>query len=78
MRIDPPVSVPIAPRHISATTAAAEPPLEPPGMRVVSHGIARRRSIRAIRELVRVRLADDDSPGLMQLLDNSGIFGAAI
>src|ERR1019366_5769932 len=30
-RIEPPVSVPVAPRHNCAATAAAEPPLEPPG-----------------------------------------------
>jgi hypothetical protein len=30
-RIDPPVSVPVAPRHRLAATAAAEPPDEPPG-----------------------------------------------
>src|SRR3954447_22826368 len=31
-RIDPPVSVAVAPRHRSAATAAAEPPDEPPGV----------------------------------------------
>ena len=30
-RIEPPVSVPVAPRHRCAATAAAEPPDEPPG-----------------------------------------------
>src|ERR1044071_1809669 len=30
-RIDPPVSVPVAPRQSPAATAAAEPPDEPPG-----------------------------------------------
>src|SRR5437870_10112187 len=30
-RIEPPVSVPSAPRHRLAATAAAEPPDEPPG-----------------------------------------------
>src|SRR5271157_3159415 len=30
-RIEPPVSVPVAPRHSCAATAAAEPPLDPPG-----------------------------------------------
>src|SRR6266852_1380956 len=29
--IEPPVSVPVAPRHNCAATAVAEPPLEPPG-----------------------------------------------
>src|SRR5882757_7130532 len=32
-RIDPPVSVAVAPRHSRAATAAAEPPDEPPGTR---------------------------------------------
>ena len=31
-RIEPPVSVPVAPRHSCAATAAAEPPDEPPGV----------------------------------------------
>ncbi len=30
-RIEPPVSVPVAPTHSEAATAAAEPPDEPPG-----------------------------------------------
>src|SRR3954463_4660181 len=38
-RIDPPVSVPIAHGALPAATAAAEPPDEPPGTRVVSHGL---------------------------------------
>ena len=36
MRIDPPVSVPIDAHPMPAATAAAEPPLEPPGERVGS------------------------------------------
>src|SRR4051794_15982043 len=32
-RIEPPVSVAVAPRHKRAATAAAEPPDEPPGTR---------------------------------------------
>src|SRR5437763_7110318 len=35
----PPVSEPRAAGSIRAATAAAEPPLEPPGTRVVSHGL---------------------------------------
>ena len=35
----PPVSDPSAPRHSSAATAAALPPLDPPGTRVRSHGL---------------------------------------
>ena len=35
----PPVSDPNAPRHSSAATAAALPPLDPPGTRLRSHGL---------------------------------------
>ena len=38
-RIEPPVSVPIAHGASPAATAAAEPPLEPPGTRSGSHGL---------------------------------------
>src|SRR6185312_1711705 len=31
-RIEPPVSVPVAPKHSRAATAAADPPDEPPGV----------------------------------------------
>ena len=37
-RIDPPVSVPGASATVPAATAAPEPPLEPPGMRLGSCG----------------------------------------
>ena len=37
-RMDPPVSVPSEAKHCPAATAAAEPPLLPPGMRVRSQG----------------------------------------
>ena len=37
-RIEPPVSVPIAHGAVPAATAAALPPLEPPGTRSRSHG----------------------------------------
>src|SRR5690242_3115529 len=39
MRIEPPVSEPRAPRQASAASAAAEPPLEPPGMWSRFHGL---------------------------------------
>ncbi len=39
MRIDPAVSVPIPTMQEPTATAAPDPPLEPPGMRVVSHGL---------------------------------------
>ncbi len=38
--IDPPVSVPSAIGTTPAATAAPEPPLEPPGSRFVSQGLA--------------------------------------
>ena len=38
MRIEPPVSVPTAPKHMPAASAAAEPPLEPPADRDSSSG----------------------------------------
>src|SRR5207244_4611439 len=37
-RIDPPVSEPSAANASPAATTAADPPLDPPGIRVVSHG----------------------------------------
>src|ERR1700730_16911667 len=39
IRIEPPVSVPIAAAAIFATIAAPEPPLEPPGMRSRLYGL---------------------------------------
>src|SRR2546429_1147059 len=38
-RIEPPVSVPSAPRHCAAATATAEPPDDPPGTRSASQGL---------------------------------------
>ena len=40
IRIEPPVSVPSAIGTIPAATAAPDPPLEPPVIRVMSHGFA--------------------------------------
>ena len=34
--IEPPVSVPVAPKHKSAATAAADPPEDPPGAKGLS------------------------------------------
>src|SRR5262245_48112456 len=39
LRIEPPVSVPVAPGHRNAATAAPDPPLEPPGERSSAHGL---------------------------------------
>ena len=41
IRIEPPPSLPCATGTMPAATAAAEPPLEPPGVRARFHGIAR-------------------------------------
>src|SRR5690606_32217108 len=38
-RMEPPVSEPRAPKAELAATAAAEPPEDPPGTRVMSHGL---------------------------------------
>ena len=38
--MDPPPSLPMATAHRPAATAAADPPLEPPGVRVWSTGFA--------------------------------------
>ena len=40
-RIEPPVSVPVAPRQSRAATAAAEPPDEPPGTSFASEPLRR-------------------------------------
>src|SRR6266404_4187154 len=39
MRIEPPPSLPCATGHSPAAVAAAAPPLDPPGVRDVSHGL---------------------------------------
>ncbi len=39
IRMEPPMSLPWARATIPEATAAAEPPLEPPGVRVVSQGL---------------------------------------
>ena len=39
MRIEPPVSVPIARSHTPAATSAADPPEEPPDVRAGSRGL---------------------------------------
>src|ERR687896_642980 len=38
MRIEPPVSEPVPPRHMPAASAAPVPPLDPPGIRAPSQG----------------------------------------
>ena len=39
MRVDPPPSLAVQNGTIPAATAAADPPLEPPGVRIGSHGL---------------------------------------
>ena len=39
IRTEPPSSVPSATGHMPLATAAADPPLEPPGDSVISHGL---------------------------------------
>jgi hypothetical protein len=39
MRMEPPVSVPVAAMHSPAASAAPDPPLEPPGIRSRSQGL---------------------------------------
>jgi hypothetical protein len=77
MRIDPPVSVPIDPRHMPSSSATAAPPLDPPGRARRIERMAHRAEARLVargaeRELVQVRLADDDGAGLPEPLDEDG------
>ena len=65
MRIEPPPSLPCATGTMPAATAAAEPPEEPPGVRVRVPRVARRPGVarlggRQDPELGQVRRADDD------------------
>ena len=67
MRMEPPVSVPSAPRHSPAATAAPEPQLDPPVTHSVSQGLragpkCESTAGRPERELVQVELADDTAP----------------
>ncbi len=69
IRIDPPPSVACAIGTRPAETAAAAPPLDPPGVRSVSHGLRvaplSSDSVNAtVPNSGRVRLSDDHEPGL--------------
>ena len=73
MRIEPPASLPIDTRTMPAATAAAQPPLLPPGVSVGFRGYARDPS-RAVGdafpvEFWRARLAPQDGAGIGQPLD---------
>ena len=59
MRIDPPPSPACATGTMPLETAAAEPPLEPPGLRLVSHGL---------------RAGPCDSGSVTGMSPNSGVF----
>ena len=75
MRRLPPRSEPVASHTWRVASATAEPPDEPPQVRLVSHGFGVRpntslKVLRAGPELGRVRLGDDDRPALLQPLDH--------
>ena len=59
MRTEPPPSEPCASGSTPAATAAAAPPDEPPGVRVVSHGL---------------RHAPFSSDSVTHVIPNSGVF----
>src|SRR5581483_12111439 len=59
LRIDPPPSLPCAIGQSAAAVAAAAPPLEPPGVREVSHGL---------------RHAPFSSDSVMPIVPNSDVF----
>ena len=70
--IEPPVCVPIAPRHIPQATAAAEPLDEPPGRPLEVPGIPRGGRVDpGVRR--RDRLAHDHRPGLAEPGDDLGV-----
>src|SRR5713101_2648185 len=59
MRIEPPPSLPCATGHSPAAVAAAAPPLDPPGVRDVSHGL---------------RHTPCSSDSVIAIVPNSGVF----
>ena len=76
--IEPPPSVPCASGRRPAASAAAAPPLDPPGVRLGVPGISGvpvqlRFRERDRPELRGVRLAEDDEAGLAQPPDDGGI-----
>ena len=78
IRIEPPVSLPNAPAQQPATTAAAEPPLDPPGTREDIPRVSGRSEVRILRrhtksEFMEIRFTDDDGAGISQLRDEGGI-----
>ena len=72
IRIDPPVSVPVAISAMPVATATPEPPLEPPGVRLRVVGVANRPEVRivggdAVRQFVQSGLAEHHRPGGCEL-----------
>ena len=59
MRIEPMPSEPVAAAHSPAATAAALPPLDPPALRSVSHGL---------------RVMPNAGPSVSQMIASSGMF----
>ena len=81
--MEPPVSLPSVPTAMLAATAAADPPLDPPGTLSGSHGIAHRSVSgvligRAHGELVAVELAEEDRPGGIEPRHYGRIIGRMI
>ena len=80
MRIDPPPSLAWANGTMPAATAAADPPLEPPGVRDVSHGLrvgppGQRFGCGHTAEFRAVRAASDDKAGATVASDERGVDG---
>ena len=78
IRIDPPLSVAWAAGTTPIATATAEPPLEPPALRVGSKGLgvtpnSRRCRAHVQAELRRVGLPEEDQPGGPQAPDQHGV-----
>ena len=84
-RIEPPVSVPVAAGTSRAATAAAEPPEEPPGTRLSSHGFRTGRKAEfsfkwtdSINDLTVLKNRDDRKAFLLNLICfaacNEGMF----
>ena len=83
MRIEPPPSEASAPPTRPAATAAAEPPLEPPGVRLRSHGLRVAPNVGVSvngddLELGHVGLADDHRAGGAQPADDLGVLARGL
>jgi hypothetical protein len=78
-RMEPPVSLPRAMWQKPAATAAALPPLEPPGVRERSHGCAVRWKALSRTscpcKLVHVQAGPDDGAGRAEAFDDVRVVG---